>query len=278
MQRWIAPQRAEKRSIATASVAQPIQPFFWWVLLFSLPFWAIGWFADAEILPGLPVSALMVVAPVAAAVVLIHRESSSAGVTALLRRSFDHRRIASRVWLAPTILVLPLSMLTTYGVIRVLGRPLPDPDIRWLSAPLLLAVFFISALTEELGWSGFILEPMQQRWGALQASVLLGMAWAIWHFIPLHQVGRSPGWIAWWTLYAVASRVLYTWIYNNTGGSVFAVTLVHAMANLSWQLFPNNGSHFDPQIAGFVVTAVALLVTAVWRGRTLSRHETPLTT
>ncbi len=269
--------RAEEGSPAATSVADPILPFFGWVLLFSIPFWAIGGFADVEILPGLPVSALMVVAPVAAAVVLVHREHGSAGVAALLGRAFDCRRIGSRRWLAPTILVLPASMLATYGLMRLLGRPMPDPEIQWLSAPVLLAVFFISALAEELGWSGYILEPMQRRWGALQASVLLGGAWAVWHFIPLVQVGRSAGWIAWWSLYAVASRLLYTWIYNNTGGSVFAVALLHAMANLSWQLFPNNGSHFDPQIAGLVVAAVALFVATVWGARTLSRHETPTT-
>lgn len=273
----IPPRRAEERSTATASVARPIQPFFWWVLLFSLPFWAIGGFADAEVLPGLPVSSLMVVAPMAAAAVLVRQASGPAGIAALLRRSFDYRRIDSKHWLLPTLLVFPLSMVVTYGVMRLLGRPLPDPDINWSSAPLFLAVFFISALAEELGWSGYILEPMQQRWGALQASVVLGAAWAIWHFLPLHQVGRQPGWIAWWTLYSVASRVLYTWIYNNTGGSVFAVTLLHAMANVSWQLFPNNGSHFDPQIAGLVVAAVAFLVAASWGARTLSRRETTST-
>jgi membrane protease YdiL (CAAX protease family) len=156
---------------------------------------------------------------------------------------------------------------------RLLDRPLPDPTIQWPAAPVLLAVFFISALAEELGWSGYALDPLQRRWGALGASLILGAAWSVWHFIPLAQVGRSPSWIAWWTLYAVASRVLYTWIYNNTGRSVFAVALFHAMANVSWQLFPNNGSHFDPQIAGLVVTAIALLVTTIWGSRTLTRHE-----
>lgn len=77
---------------------------------------------------------------------------------------------------------------------------------------------------------GLALEPLQRRLGALGASLALGAAWSVWHFIPLVQVGRSPEWIAWWTLYAVASRVLYTWIYNNTGRSVFAVALFHAMA------------------------------------------------
>jgi membrane protease YdiL (CAAX protease family) len=262
----------EGRATSSGSSDSRVWLFFGLVLLLSIPFWAIG-LADIEILPGLPVSALMIAAPVTAAVILIRREGGSAGVATFLRRSFDYQRIPSKRWYVPTILLLPLAMLAMYGVMRLLDRPLPDPTIQWLAVPLLLAVFFISALAEELGWSGFALEPLQQRWGALGASLVLGAAWSVWHFIPLAQVGRSPEWIAWWTVYAVASRVLYTWIYNNTDRSVFAVALFHAMANVSWQLFPNDGSHFDPQIAGLVVTAIALLVTTAWGPRTLTRHE-----
>ncbi len=245
--------------------------FFGLVGLFSIPFWAIG-FADIEILPGLPVSALMVAAPVTAAAVLIRRDHGPAGVATLLRRAFDYRRVTTRRWYIPTTLLLPLATLAMYGVMRLLDRPLPDPTIQWLAAPVLLVVFLISAVAEELGWSGYALQPLQQRWGASGASLILGATWSVWRFIPLVQVGRSPSWIARWTLYAMASRVLYTWTYNNTGRSVFAVALFHAMANLSWQLFPNNGSHFDPQIAGLVVTAIALLVTTFWGPRTLTRH------
>lgn len=39
------------------------------------------------------------------------------------------------------------------------------------------------------------------------------------HYVPLLQQGRSAGWIAWWSLFTVAHRVLITWIYNNSGGA-----------------------------------------------------------
>lgn len=46
--------------------------------------------------------------------------------------------------------------------------------------------------------------------------------------------------------------------------------LFHAMTNVSWQLFPNNGSHYDPRITGLIVTAVAALVALQWGARTLA--------
>jgi membrane protease YdiL (CAAX protease family) len=41
----------------------------------------------------------------------------------------------------------------------------------------------IAALGEELGWSGYAIDPMQARWGALKASILLGIFWAVYHYI-----------------------------------------------------------------------------------------------
>jgi hypothetical protein len=41
---------------------------------------------------------------------------------------------------------------------------------------------------------------MQERENALETAVPLRLVWAVWHVVPLLQVRRSPGWIAWWTL------------------------------------------------------------------------------
>ena len=104
---------------------------------------------------------------------------------------------------------------------------------------MMFVTFFVCALGEELGWSGYVIDPLQDRRSALQASVLLGLVWAAWHLVPLIQADRSPEWIGWWSLYTAASRILMTWLYNNTGKSVFAAALYHDMSNLSWQLFPD---------------------------------------
>jgi hypothetical protein len=98
------------------------------------------------------------------------------------------------------------------------------------------------------------------------------MVTATWHFVPLLQVGRSATWIAWWSLAVVAQRILQTWVYNNAGRSVFAAALFHAMVNVSWQLFPNQGSHYDPRITGLIAALMAAVVTVVWGPRTLTRE------
>lgn len=126
---------------------------------------------------------------------------------------------------------------------------------------------------EELGWSGYATDPLQERWNAITAGVILGVVGILWHIVPLTLMNRPPTWIAWWCLYAVAARILMVWLYNNTGKSVFAVALFHATLNLSYMLFPVNGSHFDMQLGGLVVAFAAAVVIVVWGPKTLARSQ-----
>lgn len=233
------------------------------VFLLSIPFWVIGARYHVELLPGLPLSAIMVICPLAAALILIARASGSAGVLAHLKRSFDYPRIQNKVWYIPIVLLQPAVALLSNGVMRMLGMPLPTPQLALTTALVLFVLFFISAIGEESGWSGYLIDPLQERWGALNASIVLGMVWAVWHVLPLVQVGRAPSWIA-----------CNTWLYNNTARSIFGAILFHAMTNLSWQLFPNDGSHYDPRLTGLIVTTVAVLVVLRWGARTLAARET----
>jgi hypothetical protein len=99
----------------------------------------------------------------------------------------------------------------------------------------------------------------------------LGLVWAAWHVIPIAQTHRSPAWIAWQCLTLVATRVLFVWLYNNTGKSVFGAVLFHAIGNVGYFLFPNYGSHYDPRITAPIVAFAAVIVAVVWGPRTLAR-------
>jgi membrane protease YdiL (CAAX protease family) len=258
-------------SIASRS-RSPLK-FFLLVFGLSTPFWLIGAVTGLQLLPGLPVSSLMVCCPLLAALILVYRENKTAGVTELLKRSFDFKRIRAKVWYVPTVLLMPGVMVLSYGLMRLMGSQLPTPQFPVLATLAMFLVSFIAALGEELGWSGYVTDPMQDRWNALRASILLGLVWALWHIVPLVQAHRPPTWIGWQCLCLVAERVLFVWLYNNTGKSVFATAVFHATANLSWQLFPINGSFYDPRITGLIITFAAAIVTVVWEPRTLARFD-----
>lgn len=268
------PPVAEKASNSFASNGSSPMIFFILIFLLAVPFWFIGALTNREVLPGLPMSSFMWVCPAIAAAILAYREKKIAGVIELLRRSFDYQRIRARVWYAPLFLLMPGVTFLAYGLMCLMGRPLPVSQFSVSAALALFFVLFIPALSEELGWSGYLTEPMQERWNALEAGILIGLVWAVWHWIPLLQAHRSADWIAWWSLYTVASRVLILWLYNNTGKSVFATALYHDVMNLCWQLFPIHGSHWDPRITSLIVTFVVAVVAVVWGPRSLTRYRT----
>jgi membrane protease YdiL (CAAX protease family) len=244
--------------------------FFILVYALSIPFWVSGALSQSQLLPGLPLSALGFVCPLLAAAILVYRQEGRAGLSALLKRSFDIGRVKPKTWLLPVVLLQPCVMAFSYFVLRMSGVSVPPPQFSLLSALALLLAFFIGGLAEELGWMGYAIDPLQARFGMLGASLLLGVVWSLWHYIPLLEVGRSAAFITWWTLGTLAYRVTIVWLYNHTGKSVFVAAFYHAMINLTWQLFPINGSYYDPRVTGLIAAALAVLLVIAWRIKTPS--------
>ena len=247
--------------------------FFLLVFAFSIPFWLIGGATDLQLMPGLSISALMGFCPMVAALILVYQHDGASGARAMLKRAFDFKRIKSKRWLVPVLLLMPAVSLVVYGLMRLMGMPLPAVQLQLFPALLMFIAFFVGGLGEELGWSGYALDPMQARWGALGASVLLGLVGILWHLTPLLLMGRPPTWIAWWCLYALTFRIFTVWLYNNTGKSVFAAALFHATVNFAYMLFPVYGSHFDIRLAGLAMASAALVVVMVWGLKTLSGYK-----
>ena len=245
------------------------------VFALSLPFWLVGALASSlsSVLPiNLPVSSLMAFCPLLAAVIITYRTSKTSGVKHLLRSAFDYRSITG-FWVVPIIFLMPATLTVVYWVMRLMNAPLPDTPTPFQLAPVFLIVFFISAVGEEVGWSGYALAPLQNRWGALNAGIILGVVWASWHLVPFMQAHHPPGWIAWQCLVTISGRVIIVWLYNSTGKNVFAAILYHAFSNVSVFLFPNYGSHYDPAITGIALTGTAVVVAFVWGPRTLAHYQ-----
>jgi hypothetical protein len=74
----------------------------------------------------LPVSDLLFTfVPLIAASILVYREERLDGLRRLLERVFDYKRIEQKFWYLPIIFLMPLLYLLTYGVMRLMGLPLP---------------------------------------------------------------------------------------------------------------------------------------------------------
>lgn len=130
-------------------------------------------------------------------------------------------------------------------------------------------------LGEEIGWRGFALPRMQARYGALRATLLLGILWTFWHlphFLTTAQRG-GPGSslsilyinLPIFLLLVMSISVIMTWVFNHTKESLFISVLLHASINtfsMVISLFSASvvTSTDLPVVAGLGVPAIAILI------------------
>jgi membrane protease YdiL (CAAX protease family) len=198
--------------------------------------------------------------PSAVAILLVAVLYGKAGVGQLLRRLLIWR-VGAGWWVV--VLLLSTPALAAVGLSILLGGDAPDVAVT-IPGAVLLFLFFIfpgSAGGEEIGWRGFALPRLQRGRSALGASVVLGLAWGVWH-LPLYLLGaelRPLSLFAPWVLLTVASSVILTWMYNGTGGSLLVIVVFHAASNLPLTAF------LDPlgdQVSQPFLIYVALMVLA----------------
>ena len=83
---------------------------------------------------------------------------------------------------------------------------------------------------EEIGWRGFALPRLAQRFGLAFGSVILGIIWASWH-LPFFFIRGSDNFGQSFSMYLIAVTaisVAMAWLYSRTGGSLLLVMLMHA--------------------------------------------------
>lgn len=264
----------------TTSMKKSPWTFFLLVFILSTPFVLLGAHSDRSFPKALglniPISGLMLVCPFVAAVILVYREEHLAGVSALVQRILDLKRIRDKLWYLPVFFLMPLIMLLSYGVARLLGMPLSEPHLSWvtvLTVPILFVLFFIGAIGEEVGWTGYAIDPMQARWNALGGALIVGSMWGLWHTITYMQAGNPPAWVAAQVSGTLVLRILIVWLYNNTGKSLFAAISFHAMVNVSESLFPQFGPQYNPIVTASLMAAIAVIIISIWGPKTLTRRR-----
>jgi uncharacterized protein len=255
----------------------PNHPWLFFALIYGLsaPFWILSTQMNNSRLPdNLPVTDIgAVLTPTIAAVILRYREAGVIGVRELFCRIFDYRRINNKRWFVIAVIILPLLYLVTYVAMRVLGYPVASV---WNPSPSLAGIFvlfFVAATTEELGYSAYETDALKKRMTALNAALVMGSLWALWHLPSMIVLGQSTELILWGLGATVAFRVLSVWMYNNAGASLFAVILMHAIGNTARTGYPGGRSGYElghGSVAYAIIIVFTLIVVVLWRPSTLA--------
>lgn len=212
----------------------PLAAFF--ALALALP-WVCAPIADGIFYSGLPTLLgvalalpfeVMVASPLVAALIVSAATGGRTAIAGLLR-AFLRWRVGWR-WYAVALLLPPVLAILPAYVNMAWGAPTPSTAL-FGSAGALLGAFAIrlvnpwdGPLSEEIGWRGFALPRLQQRYSALTANLVLAAFVMTWH-LRLVANGDLPLVALIGTL---AATILFGWLYNNTSGSLLLVYLFHA--------------------------------------------------
>jgi membrane protease YdiL (CAAX protease family) len=176
--------------------------------------------------------------------------ASRQGVDALLH-SLDPRRQPVRwYWWAIAVGLYPLIVLLGNAISAGFGLGETAPKAAglwyWLALDVLLTylvMLFQGGGLEEPGWRGFALPFLQKRYSPLRSSLILAVLWTIWHW-PLFLFDGLPAGpldMAFYLLLVVAPlAVLFTAVFNRTGGSLPIAILLHVSINLSPIFLPES--------------------------------------
>jgi CAAX protease family protein len=184
-------------------------------------------------------------------------------------------------WYAIAVFGPALLFLLDEAVNLVLGG---SPPQHWIVLPSLSGFFpgslfftvmgvLAGTIGEEFGWRGFAQPRLQKRYGALKASILIGLVWGTFHLwiLPICHCMSLTDAIVTQYLRLIATAVIYAWIYNSTEGSLFPVMVAHAGHNITVGLMPQVGG--SAVIVALSYVAVAAVVVLMTRPRTLTRSN-----
>ena len=223
----------------TAGSVGSLLAYFAWTFVVAWALWGAAFLLSPDaaasrvgqllFLPG-------VFAPGIVAVWLTWRARGASGVRALLGRLFIWQ-VRAR-WYVFAVGYMAAIKLATALVHRVLtGTWPPFGSDAWyvIVGGTLLSWITLGQSGEEVGWRGYALPRLAERYGLRLGSVILGVVWAVWHlplfFIPaVETYGQS---FLVWAMGVMALSVTFAWVYANTNGSLLLTMLLHAAINQS---------------------------------------------
>jgi uncharacterized protein len=160
------------------------------------------------------------------------------GVRTLLRPLLMWR--VSLGWYSVALLLPPLLVFAAVGLAVLFGGPIPQFSRAFGPQLALLPILLLFNMGEEIGWRGFALPRLLVRQNALNASLILGVIWGLWHAPKFFLTGQGASALPFFLGFLVsviAETMLITWVYNNTGGSLLLATLFHFSSDAFLTMF-----------------------------------------
>lgn len=230
-----------------------------------------------------------------AGIIVTGLEDGSAGLKLMLKRLLIWR-VKIGYWLFGLFFIIPAVILGSLLNPIFNGDSFSFSDMQspFQILPMFFTFVVVAGIGQELGWTGFLAPRLQARFHALTSCLIRAVLVGLWHLpLFLYSSQQNPaiadfqysGWIsqkgflvAFLTMvlmFQVPWSIFIGWIFNNTGGSLLLVAVLHgsevwlAYILMSAGINPGN---LDNYWGYAVVLIVSAAVTVIVNGpQNLSR-------
>jgi len=243
--------------------------FFIVVFILSLPFY----YLIAQ--QGISTAWMLTLVPLPVALIFTFLEGKGSELKSLFKRYSI--KMPNYYWYAPTILIVPAIILLADRVLAIF-RDIPAPIILVDLLPTLVILLLVAASMEEFVWMGYVFDRMEEKWNTIGATLILAIAWIIWHLPAYFLLGQYVQEILLFSIFMIGWRFIIVWIYKNTGKSSFVASLVHYAGNMT--MFGILLSTRNFEAVGFlglislsVVAAIAVVIVIFFWGPELNKFR-----
>jgi membrane protease YdiL (CAAX protease family) len=229
---------------------------------------------------------ILLLGPSVAGILLTVLASGRRGLGELLSRLLRWR-VGAR-WYAVALLIAPLSATAVLLALSLLSPEFLPGIVTSDDKAALLLMGIVGGLTvgffEELGWTGFAVPRMRQRYGVVTTGLIVGLLWGAWHFIMFWERDSFSGALPLALLLArlfswlPAYRVLMVWVYDCTE-SLLVTMLMHVSLVASLIIIEpllTGGNLLTYILVRAAVLWVVVAAVAVTRRR-VARRDWPMT-
>lgn len=206
-------------------------------------------------------------APLLAALTLAGRSQGRKGMVSLFKKALDFK-VKPLYLILALVLPLVIHFISHYLALALgleVAKTLFPTESFLVSLGLAIPYFFMMLLIgggqEEFGWRGYAQEPLQEKFGVIPASLIIGMVWGLWHLPLWYMAGDLHSAYSFFAFVLMTTSIslIYAWLYNASGKKLIVVLFFHAMNNTAAPLLPFlHGIEGQPETAYWIYAGVNL--------------------
>lgn len=218
---------------------------FTWAFHIAIP--VLGFDFSASLSnPGLLLYFIGLLGPLISSIYVTRRKEGWKAVKKLLKKGLKWK--FSWKWYVFAMFSVPTLMLLNLAIDRV-EAPFETSNFSFVLLPLIAQIWVV--LGEEYGWRGFALPRLQNQYGSIGASILLGFLWAFWHF-PMFFIPGSAQYtdaivedFSNYVLLLIFWSIIMTMLYYRTKRSLLVCFIFHAFVNFgAWIIAVPEGNDY----------------------------------